>query len=166
MSVIPFAGGDGPSSVLSELYGAHSVGEGIFGFITTADATPLRLLCREMREAIAVFPWWDEKTRIPAKRLPSWRAAFPAARAAVVVGALGPAEWRALGGARRDLQSLTVAGCSGVTDARLAEFTPHLVNLDARLCRDVTYEGLEALPHPRLDRHARMRRRRHSRGGR
>ena len=30
---IPFAGGDGDYSVLSVLFGAHSIGEGIFGYL-------------------------------------------------------------------------------------------------------------------------------------
>ena len=30
---IPFAGGDGDYSILSVLFGAHSTGEGIFGFL-------------------------------------------------------------------------------------------------------------------------------------
>ncbi len=141
---VPFCGGVEPTSVLSVLAGAHSVGEGIFAFLTTQDATPLRLLCREMRDAIASFEWWDDKTRIiNARRLPSWRAAFPFARAAVLTDAhLGPAEWESL----RNLESLSVVGCTGVTDKRLEEFTPDLVNFDGRLCHGVTYEGLSAFP--------------------
>ena len=35
---IPFAGGDGTHSILSVLFGAHSIGEGIFGFLTMIDS--------------------------------------------------------------------------------------------------------------------------------
>ena len=35
---IPFAGGDGTHLILSVLFGAHSIGEGIFGFLTMIDS--------------------------------------------------------------------------------------------------------------------------------
>ena len=71
------------TTVLSTLQGAHSVGEGILGYFTTAEAGALRLVCSEMREAVAGAAWFDMKTRIKGS-LASWRACFPKARAANV----------------------------------------------------------------------------------
>ena len=42
---IPFAGGDGDYSILSVLFGAHSIGGGIFGYLTMIDSNKVRLLC-------------------------------------------------------------------------------------------------------------------------
>ena len=72
-----------PTTVLSTLAGAHSVGEGILGFFTMEGANALRLVCSEMREAVAGAAWFDIKTRIKGN-LASWRACFPKARAANV----------------------------------------------------------------------------------
>ena len=41
---ILFAGGDGDYSILSVLNGAHSIGKGIFGFLTMIDSNKVRLL--------------------------------------------------------------------------------------------------------------------------
>ena len=43
---VPFAGGDGDYSVLSDLNGAHSIGDGIVGFLTMVDSNALRGICR------------------------------------------------------------------------------------------------------------------------
>ena len=61
------------TTVLSTLAGAHSVGEGILGFFTTREANTLRLVCSEMREAVAGAAWYDAETRIKGN-LASWRA--------------------------------------------------------------------------------------------
>ena len=41
---ILFAGGDGDYSILSVLFGAHSIGGGIFGYLTMIDSNKMRLL--------------------------------------------------------------------------------------------------------------------------
>ena len=61
---IPFAGGDGDYSILSVLFGAHSIGEGIFGFLTMIDSNQVRVQCRECRQAVMDFPWMDKMSRI------------------------------------------------------------------------------------------------------
>ena len=79
---IPFAG-EGefftPDSVLSHCYGA------LLPMFDTQEATTLRLLCREFKEAVADFPWEDEKTVILGD-VAAWRACFPRARWANVRG--------------------------------------------------------------------------------
>ena len=39
-----FAGGEGDYSILSVLFGAHSIGGGIFGYLTMIDSNKVRLL--------------------------------------------------------------------------------------------------------------------------
>ena len=46
---IPFAGGDGDYSILSVLFGLHSIGGGIFSFLTMIDSNKVRVQCRESR---------------------------------------------------------------------------------------------------------------------
>lgn len=61
---IPFAGCDGDYSFLSILNEAHSIGEGILGFLTMQQSNSLRSVCREFCEAIMDFPWMDTKSII------------------------------------------------------------------------------------------------------
>jgi hypothetical protein len=83
--IIPFAGGSGSHSVLSILAGAHSIGEGIFSFMTMIDSNNLRPVCVEFRQAIKDFPWMDYESHIKGS-VKAWRAAFPVARAVSVWG--------------------------------------------------------------------------------
>ena len=78
---IPFAGGDGDYSILSILFGAHSIGEGIFGFLNMRDSNKVRVQCVECRKAVMDFPWMDasHESRIRGS-VRAWRAAFPVAR--------------------------------------------------------------------------------------
>ena len=47
---IPFAGGDGDYSILSVLFGAHSIEEGIFGYLNMKDLNKVRCsMCRMSR---------------------------------------------------------------------------------------------------------------------
>ncbi len=69
---------DFASTVLSVLAGAHSVGEGILGFFDTREARAIRLVCSEFREAVAVVPRADLRTRIRGN-VGGWRASFPRA---------------------------------------------------------------------------------------
>ena len=61
---IPFAGGDGDYSILSVLFGAHSIGEGIFGFLNMMDTNKVRVQCVECRKAVMDFPWMDKESKI------------------------------------------------------------------------------------------------------
>jgi hypothetical protein len=67
---------DYASTVLSVLAGAHGVGEGILGFFDTREARAIRLVCSELREAVAVVPWADTETRVRGN-VGGWRASFP-----------------------------------------------------------------------------------------
>lgn len=46
-------------SVMSELYGAHSIGKGIFQFLTVNDANNLRETCRELNYTTSKYYWSD-----------------------------------------------------------------------------------------------------------
>ena len=76
---IPFAGGDGDYSILSVIAGPHSIGEGIFSFLTMIDSNKVRVQCVECRNAVKDFPWMDDESRITGS-VKAWRAAFPVAR--------------------------------------------------------------------------------------
>ena len=72
---MPFAGESDPwsqDSVLSHCSGA------LLPMFDTAEATVLRLLCKEFKDAVMDFPWEDEKTVILGS-VASWRACFPRA---------------------------------------------------------------------------------------
>jgi hypothetical protein len=71
--------------ILAPPSGAHGVGAGVFGFLTTRDARALRLVSRMCREDVAAARWLDMETRITGS-LAAWRACFPGARAANVEG--------------------------------------------------------------------------------
>ena len=81
---IPFAThrDDSSRSLLSVLAGAHSVGAGIFGFLDQRHACALRLVCVEMRDAVAAAPWMATSRIYSSVR--RWRRCFPLARAADV----------------------------------------------------------------------------------
>lgn len=48
----------------------------LLGYMSTRDATLLRLVCRTMRAAVTVFPWKDVRTRVSGL-LYHWRTSFP-----------------------------------------------------------------------------------------
>ena len=104
-------------AVLQPPYGEHGFGRGIFGFLSTREARPLRLvssvLCADVRNA----RWYDRETRITGD-LRAWRACFSDARCANVSG-------------REDLtdvdlvhlssvEEVNLSGCAQITDASLA----------------------------------------------
>ena len=115
---MPFAGeGEffSPDSVLSHCYGA------LLPMFDTAEATVLRQLCKEFKDTVAEFPWEDEKTVIRGS-VAAWRACFPRARWANVMGS----KWA--GGRRTPvvdadfvhfvgLRKLNIRGCASITDA-------------------------------------------------
>jgi len=89
----PFDDAAPRATVLSTLYGAHSVGKGLLSFFSTREARALRLVNDEMRAALAGVPWADAKPRI-ARDLRAWRASFPKARKANISGRLARAQER------------------------------------------------------------------------
>ena len=93
------------TTLLSVLHGAHSVGAGVFGFLTTREANALRLVNHECREAVAAARWHDAETRITGS-LAAWRACFPGAVAANV-------------GGRRDLRDADFVHLAGVKVLRM-----------------------------------------------
>ena len=74
---------DCASTVFAVLAGAHSVSAGILGFFDTREARALRLVCAEIRAAIAVIPWEDMETRI-WRNVGGWRRSIPRAAKANV----------------------------------------------------------------------------------
>jgi hypothetical protein len=72
-------GGNRPYNLMSILYGAHSIGEGILGFCALRDANNLRLTCKELRDEVNEFRWMDMKTRINGS-LQLLRTCFPLIR--------------------------------------------------------------------------------------
>ena len=117
--IIPFAGGDGSHSVLSVLFGAHSIGQGIFSFMTMIDSNIVRPVCRECRQAIMDFPWMDDVSKIKGS-VEAWRVAFPLARAVNVMERqdIVDADFVHIrGDARVRLHIVDMRGCRRVTDA-------------------------------------------------
>ena len=116
------------TTVLSVLAGAHRAGGGILGFFDTREARAIRLVCSEFREAVAVAPWADLKTRI-TRNVGGWRACFPRAMKANI-----SVDWRWRTHLRHNaivdadfvhfegLHTLDMSGCSqaGITDAAFA----------------------------------------------
>jgi hypothetical protein len=116
---IPFAGGDGDYSILSVLFGAHSIGEGIFGYLTMIDSNKVRVQCVECRQAVMDFPWMDAKSHIKGS-VKAWRAAFPVARAINVSkrNDIVDADFVHIrGDARARLHTVNMRNCGSVTDA-------------------------------------------------
>ena len=116
---IPFAGGDGDYSILSVLFGAHSIGEGIFGFLNMRDSNKVRVQCVECRQAVMDFPWMDEKSHIKGS-VRAWRAAFPVARSVNVSNRydIVDADFVHIrGDARVRLHTVKMLYCRRVTDA-------------------------------------------------
>ena len=129
---IPFAG-EGelftPDSVLSHCYGA------LLPMFTTKEATVLRQLCREFKEAVAGFPWEDGKTVIRGS-VAAWRACFPRARWANVSqmwkGRVTPvvdADFVHFVGLRR----LDMSWCKSITDAAFVHLKG-IHTLDMAVC--------------------------------
>ena len=117
--IIPFAGGGGSKSVLSILARVHSLGGGIFSFLTMKDSNNVRPVCVELRQAIMDFPWMDKESKIKGS-VKAWRKAFPYARVVNV-------SWRQdivdadfvhiRGDARVRLHTVKMWHCGSVTDA-------------------------------------------------
>jgi hypothetical protein len=124
--------------VLAPPSGAHGVGAGVFGFLTTRDARSLRLVSRQCCADVAAARWLDAKTRIDGS-LGAWRTCFPGARAASVVnrGNLTDADFVHLAG----VTTLNMWMCTGITDAGLVHLRG-IHTLDMSSCRGITDAGL------------------------
>jgi hypothetical protein len=137
--IVPFAGGDGSHSVLSVLFGAHSIGQGIFSFMTMIDSNNVRPVCVECRQAIKDFPWMDEKSKIKGS-VKAWRAAFPVARAVNVAMRqdIVDADFVHIrGDARVRLHTVNMWRCKSVTDAAFVHLRGiHTLYMDG--CDQVT----------------------------
>ena len=136
---IPFAGGDGDYSILSVLFGAHSIGEGIFGFLNMIDSNKVRVQCVECRQAVKDFQWMDAESRIKGS-VKAWRAAFPVARAVNIShrNDIVDADFVHIrGDARVRLHTVDVAGCQRVTDAAFV-YLRGIHTLDMSYCRRIT----------------------------
>jgi hypothetical protein len=171
---------DAPGAVttlLSVLSGAHSVGAGVFGFLTTREARALRLVSHECREAVAAARWCDTDTRIKGP-LAAWRACFPGAVAANVClrDDLRDADFAHLAGVKElvmwDCPMITGAGlahldgirtlsideeCTGITDACLARLAG-IHTLSMQCCAHITDAGLAHLSRNPFAEHGRVRR--------
>ena len=70
------AGGPGGEPTIVSI-----VGVVLFPFLDTREACSLRLVCRELKQAVADLPWEDMRTVIRGS-ITLWRACFPRARGA------------------------------------------------------------------------------------
>ena len=135
---IPFAGGDGDYSIMSVLFGAHSIGGGILGYLTMIDSNKVRLLCIECRQAVMDFPWMDN-SRIKGS-IKAWRAAFSCARAVYIYNRqdIVDADFVHIrGDARVRLHTVNMSFCRSLTDAAFVHLRG-IHTLDMRYCRQVT----------------------------
>ena len=103
------------------------VGVVLFPFLDTREASSLRLVCRELKQAVADFPWEDMGTVIRGS-IALWRACFPRARGANVGERVGDGEGLNPNGRLTDvvdgdfvhfvgLRALNMSCCWQVTDA-------------------------------------------------
>ena len=150
-------------TVLSPPGGAHGVGEGIFGLLSTREARPLRLVSRVLCADVRNARWYDRATVITGV-LRAWRACFSDARCANVseredltdadlvhlsgveeVNLRGCAQITDAGLAHlRGVRVLNIAGCEQITDAGLAHLTG-IHTLDMSWCTEITDAGLAHL---------------------
>jgi hypothetical protein len=143
---IPFAGGDGDYSILSVLFGAHSIGEGIFGFLTMKDSNKVRVQCVECRKAVKDFPWMDAESRIKGS-VEAWRASFPCARAVNVSGRVDIVDADFVhirGNTRVRLHTVKMLQCLRVTSAAFVHLRG-IHTLDMSQCRRITDDAFTHL---------------------
>ena len=128
-------------AVLQPPYGEHGVGKGIFGFMSTREARPLRLVSRVLCEDVRNARWYDRETRITGE-LRKWRACFSDARCANVLGRrdLVDADLVHLSG----VEEVNLRGCAQITDAGLAHLRGVRV-LNIEECTLITDAGLAHL---------------------
>ena len=128
-------------TVLSPPGGAHGVGEGIFGFLSTREARPLRLVSPVLSADVKNARWYDRDTVITGD-LRKWRACFSDARCANVSGRrdLVDADLVHLSG----VEEVNLSGCAQITDAGLAHLRGVRV-LNIEDCALITNAGLAYL---------------------
>ena len=131
---LPFSSSTSAASLVS------LAGDALLPFFTATEARTLRLLSRELRAAVAAFPWADTATVIRGD-LARWRACFPRARVANVSGRrdLSDADFAHLAG----LHTLDMSWCRSprLTDAALALAGPGLRVLNMRHCKQPSITG-------------------------
>lgn len=64
-------------SILSELYGIHSIGGGILSYITPQDANNLRLICKEFKNITSKFNWKNEVQFDDMNKFYKFHACYP-----------------------------------------------------------------------------------------
>ena len=135
---IPFAGGDGDYSILSVLFGPHSIGGGIFGYLNMKDSNNVRIQCVECRKAVMDFPWMDKNSKIKGS-VRAWRAAFPYARAVNVTNRDNLVDEDFVhirGDARVRLHTVRMRRCTRVTDAAFV-YLRGIHTLDMSRCSQI-----------------------------
>ena len=137
------AGGPGGEPTIVSI-----VGVVLFPFISTEDAARgLRLTCRELKQAVADFPWEDMRTVIRGS-VALWRGCFPRARCANVGQCPGAEEYHNPNGRRTPvvdadfvhfvgLRALNVSYCMQVTDAAFVHLRG-IQRLDMSGCNQAT----------------------------
>ena len=109
------------------------VGAALFPFISTVDAARgLRLTCRELKQAVADFPWEDMGTVIK-NSIALWRACFPRARGVNVGTHVVDGDFLHFVG----LRALDMRACSQVTDAAFVHLRG-IKRLNMSWCRRAT----------------------------
>ena len=123
------------------LQGAHHQGSGILGFLSTDDAVPVRVACKELRDCVANFTW-ASMNRVPGG-LRLWRTCFPRAIAANILDRpdLVDADFVHL----RGIHTLNMSRCRqpGITDAAFVSLRGIRMNL-------VESNAARMLPNPAL----------------
>lgn len=87
----------GPANALLDYVHSAGLGDAVFGCLSYRDATPVRGVCRALRDALAGCPFaaaavdplqapggLDDAVRGGAANLVRWRASFPAARSLAI----------------------------------------------------------------------------------
>ena len=123
------------------------VGVMLFPFFDTREACSLRLVCRELKQAVADFPWEDMDTVIRGS-LAQWRACFPRARGANVGQRVRDGLYQNPNGRRTavvdgdfvhfvGLRALNMSYCRQVTDAAFVHLRG-IEKLNMSLCNQAT----------------------------
>ena len=111
---------------------AHTKGA-ILQFFTTKDATVLRSVCRELKNAVAEYTWADEETLVKS-RVYSWKTCFPCAVAVNVSGTdVQNEDFQHFAA----LHSLKMRGCLIVSDCAFSHLRG-ITKLDMSWCNQTT----------------------------
>lgn len=131
-------------AVLPALMDAHARGGGIFCYLTTRDACAVRATSKELRAAVAAFPWSDISTRVTGP-LSLWRKCIPRARAVNLRGRadLCDDDFSSIRGVRVvDISGVAPAGRQyGISDRAFAALAG-VRELDMSFCNSPRVTGL------------------------